>query len=70
MTNFYADMANILEVDEVKDEDCLESFECWDSLTRLTIIAIASSKYGVNISAKDVDEAKTVGGVKKLYERC
>jgi acyl carrier protein len=68
MNNFYEDMANLLEADTVKDEDVLKSFECWDSLTRLTIIATADSKYGVNISADDVDNAMTIGGVKKLFK--
>jgi acyl carrier protein len=68
MNNFYEDMANLLEADTVKDEDVLKSFECWDFLTRLTIIATADSKYGVNISADDVDNAMTIGGVKKLFK--
>lgn len=35
-------LAELLEVDEVKDSDVLEDFECWDSLTILSIIAWAS----------------------------
>ena len=39
-------LAELLEVDEVKDSDVLEDFECWDSLTILSIIAWASENYG------------------------
>lgn len=54
-------LAELLEVDEVKDSDVLEDFECWDSLTILSIIAWASENYGKTLLAKDINKAKTVG---------
>ena len=61
-------LAELLEVDEVKDSDVLEDFVCWDSLTILSIIAWASENYGKTLLAKDVNEAKTVGGLLALLK--
>ena len=61
-------LAELLEVDEVKDSDVLEDFECWDSLTILSIIAWASENYGKTFLAKDINKAKTVGGLLALLK--
>ena len=61
-------LAELLEVDEVKDSDVLEDFECWDSLTSLSIIAWASENYGKTLLAKDINKAKTVGGLLALLK--
>ena len=61
-------LAELLEVDEVKDSDVLEDFECWDSLTILSIIAWASENYGKTLLAKDINKAKTVGGLFALLK--
>ena len=61
-------LAELLEVDEVKDSDVLEEFECWDSLTILSIIAWASENYGKTLLAKDINKAKTVGGLLALLK--
>lgn len=62
-------LAELLEVDEVKDSDVLEDFECWDSLTILSIIAWASENYGKTLLAKDINKAKTVGGLLALLKQ-
>lgn len=69
MQNFESTIAEILEVDSVQPEQKLESFECWDSLTRLSIIATADTNYKANITAQEVIEAGTIGGLKKLIEK-
>ena len=61
-------LAELLEVDEVKDSDVLEDFECWDSLTILSIIAWASENYGKTLLAKDINKVKTVGGLLALLK--
>jgi len=66
MEDFENTLSEILEVDAVNPDDKLESFECWDSLTILSIIAIADSKYGVMLNANDVYIAQTIGGLKKI----
>ena len=61
-------LAELLEVDEVKDSDVLEDFKYWDSLTILSIIAWASENYGKTLLAKDINKAKTVGGLLALLK--
>ena len=68
MENFDSLIAEILEVDTIKAEDQLTSFECWDSLTLLSIIALSDQNYGVNLTANEVLSANTVGGLKDLIK--
>ena len=68
MENFELEIAEILEVDSVDLDDQLTAFDCWDSLTILSIIAFASENYNVTISAADLNTAHTVGGLKELIQ--
>jgi len=68
MENFDSLIAEILEVDTIKAEDQFTSFECWDSLTLLSIIALSDQNYGVNLTANEVLSANTVGGLKDLIK--
>jgi len=68
MEQFLEQMAEILEVESVNPNDELESFDAWDSLTQLSIIALASENYDVTISAIELKSAKTIEGVKKMIE--
>jgi len=66
---FYASLAEILEVERVKDEDIFRQFDCWDSLTKLSIIALAGSEYRTVLRAKDLDAMETVGALKAHLEK-
>jgi acyl carrier protein len=66
MDEFMEQMADIFEVDAVDLNDNLEDFDAWDSLTQLTIISLADENYGVTVSARELRDAKTIGGLKKL----
>ncbi|GHT61853.1 hypothetical protein AGMMS50239_13700 [Bacteroidia bacterium] len=66
MDEFLEQMADIFEVDAVDLNDNLEDFDAWDSLTQLTIISLADENHGVTISAKELRDAKTIGGLKEL----
>ncbi len=68
MEKIYEELAELLEVDVVENDEVLSDFECWDSLTVLSIIALASENYGKILLAKDVNEAKTVGGLIALLK--
>lgn len=68
MENFDNDIAEILEVDTVAMDDTLEHFECWDSLTRLSIIAMVETNYKVSLTDKEIFMVGTVGELKKLIE--
>lgn len=66
--DFENELMDILEVDELHDNDVLEEFEEWDSLTILSIIALVGRMYNKTISVADVRAAKTVGGLKELVK--
>lgn len=68
MENFDENIAEILEVDNIELNDVLSSFECWDSLTTLSIIAFAGETYNVTLSAADINNSKTIAGLKALIE--
>lgn len=65
MENFLEKMAEIMEVDVVNGNDSLVSFDAWDSLTILSIIALADEDYEVSLTNKEILEAQTIEG---LYE--
>jgi len=65
MNELLTEMVDILEVDAVKPEDKLRDFDSWDSLSALSVIAMAESRFGVNIAAQ---ELKSVETVQSLYD--
>ena len=66
---FYAAMAEILEVESVGDGDFLSRFDAWDSLTKLSIIALAVSEYKTPLSARELDAMETVGALRACLEK-
>lgn len=68
MDNFKTEIAEILEVDNVELNEELASFECWDSLTILSIIALAGENYNVTLSTSEINKSATVGGLEELIK--
>ena len=68
MNNFNEDLAELLEVDDINPTDRLESFESWDSLTILSIIAYTDDKFNIVLSAQDVTVSETVEGLYNLIK--
>lgn len=54
-------IAEILEVDTVSTQDELHSFDEWDSLTSLTIMALVFSDYNKTLTNNQLKEFVTVG---------
>jgi len=69
MDKLLEQLAEIFEEDHVNPDDKLVDFDAWDSLAQLSIIALADEEYGVTVSAMELREAETIGGVKELIER-
>jgi len=63
MKTIYEQLAELLEVDVVRDEEVLEDFESWDSLTVLSIIVMASENYNLALRAEEIRELKTIGNL-------
>ncbi len=61
MNGFYSKLADIFEVDDVKPDSVLRDYDNWDSLTVISIMAMADLTYGVSISADDLLTITTVG---------
>jgi len=65
---FYQKLAAILDVEEVKAENVLADFESWDSLSALSILALADSEYGVTLRAEELRSAVTAEDLANLLE--
>ena len=68
MKDFKEQLAEILEVETVKETDELMAFESWDSLTILSIIALVDESYGVPMSSEQIKETLTIGGLVSYVE--
>jgi acyl carrier protein len=66
MNEFLDQMSEILEVEQVNLGDNLTSFEAWDSLATLSVIAMADEEYGVSLTIQEIIDSKTIDGVHRL----
>lgn len=66
MENFESSLAEILEVESIEINDELESFDAWDSLTVLSIIAYCDDQHNVALSTDEITNSKTIRGLKEL----
>lgn len=62
-------LAEVFEVTRVTDDAVLRDFEVWDSLTALSLLALAQSKYKATIHATELQGAVTIGDFKQLLLR-
>ena len=68
MEKFKKDVAELLEVENVQESDKLSAFDSMDSLTMLSIIAYVGDNYNVALTAANINEAKTIGGLEELIK--
>jgi acyl carrier protein len=68
METFLNQMTELLEVDSVNPQDEITSFDAWDSLTSLSIIALADEEYAVTITAQDILNAKSIEGLYQFIQ--
>ena len=68
MKNFESSISEILEVNTIDLNDELESFDAWDSLTVLSIIAFCDSEYNVSLSAEEIKNSITINGLMELIK--
>lgn len=69
MEEFNRELADILEVDDVRPGDVLADFEAWDSLSVLSVIVMIQRKYDVTLNASDMKETKTAQDLHDLVAR-
>jgi len=65
MGNFYTELAELLEVDNIDPACCLEEYENWDSLTILSLIVMLNTNFNVTMSSKEIRDCETA---EKLFE--
>jgi acyl carrier protein len=63
---FLARLANILETDEVYPEDRLVEMANWDSVSALSVMAMADAQYGVSLMAEDLVSLATAGDLERF----
>ncbi|WP_299120265.1 phosphopantetheine-binding protein [uncultured Winogradskyella sp.] len=66
MENFKPLISEALEVDTVEMTDELLAFDSWDSLTILSIIALVSEVYNVELTREEIENSETIQGLKDL----
>jgi len=67
-------MENLKEVLEIEDreialEDEFRTYEEWDSLAYLSVIAMLDEEYGVEIETEDFKKLRTVGALLEEVKR-
>ena len=67
---FLTALAEALEVEgrEITMSDKFKEFEEWDSLTRLSLIAMLDEEYGKQIEQKDFEQIETVGDLYQIVQ--
>lgn len=68
MENFQSMIAEILEAENIEMSDELISFDTWDSLTILSIIAFCDDQYNVSLSADEINNSNTIQGLYDLIK--
>jgi acyl carrier protein len=68
MNDYLVEMARILEVESVNEDDVLRDFELWDSLTVLAVLAFVDETYRVNVSALEMADVETLKDLHQLIE--
>lgn len=69
MDEFLKEMADILDEETVAESDPLEHFPAWDSLSVLSVIAMADSKYNTQCSAQAVRSQATLADLYALVSK-
>jgi acyl carrier protein len=62
------ELADILEVDSVSDDELLEENDMWDSLARLSLLSFIDKQYSINLFQPDIENIKTVVDIKKVIK--
>jgi len=65
---FFRHLAEILNVEEVTEGNVLKDFDEWDSLSVLSVLAMADAKYGVVIHADEIRSVVKAADLAELVE--
>jgi acyl carrier protein len=66
MNDFYAQLAEVLELEEIAPSQRLRDLPEWDSLAALSVIVMVNTKYRITLSAADLKSADTAEALHDL----
>ena len=66
MNDFYPQLAEALEIDEIAPDQSLLDLPEWDSLAALSVIAMVNSKYRVTVTSAELRGAATAQSLRDL----
>jgi acyl carrier protein len=61
-------MIEIFEVDSISPDDVLRTYDLWDSLSVISLIAAVDEDYGVTIEADDLTDIVTASDLFAFVE--
>lgn len=61
--NFFADLLDDTDSTVIKQDTLFRDLEEWDSLTALSLIAMADEEYGVKLTGDDIKSSTTLQDV-------
>ena len=59
---------DIFELDQVAEMDVLRSYDLWDSLSVISLLAFIDSEWDLSLEADDLAEITTVGELWRFIE--
>ena len=64
-------LEEVMELEEgtLQQDDVLEEYDEWDSVTILGIISLIDEEFGKTVTGKEVRDIKTVSGLLDMMER-
>ncbi len=68
MEKLIQQMIEIFEVDQVNPDDVLRSYDLWDSLSVISLVAAVDEDYGVTMDADDLADIVTAADLFAFVE--
>jgi acyl carrier protein len=66
MNDFYAQLSDVLELDQIEPSQVLRDLPEWDSLAALSVIAMINSNYRITVSAAELRASETAEALQQL----
>ena len=57
-----------IEPEDINEKDILADMDCWDSMTKLSIIVMFDDEFGKKITSEDIKEFVTVSDILNCME--
>ena len=68
MEELNRELADILEIDNISNDEILQENELWDSLSRISLQAFIDSEYDISLEDSDFEKIKSVKDIKDIIK--